>query len=83
MLLRKIAPEKRAEFQRFSAAIGGFSLCIAILLDRFAEHIVTDFVSGMLYGLAVVFNIVALMLFGKSIRNHVKNEPNTTISEKH
>ena len=47
--------------------LGMFSLVIAILLGRYAEHTAAiSFFEGMFYGLSLVFNIFYLILARKS-----------------
>lgn len=65
MLLLKIEPDRWEQVSQYSGGIGAISFAIGIILSRFAEGIGADFLSGLLMGLSVVANLLALTLFGR------------------
>lgn len=74
MIIRKIKSNQR----RFAylAAVGQFSLVIAILLERFVARWLPavfpiDFLSGFFMGLSLVFNLALLVTYSRSI--HTQN----------
>jgi uncharacterized membrane protein len=65
MLIQKLNPEKWGQVSRYSGAIGCLAFAIGIIISRFASYIISDFMVGLLLGISVVANLLAISLFGK------------------
>ena len=65
MLLRKLKPEKWGAASQYFGSIGGLALAIGLILGRFSDHVVSDFMQGLLLGLSLVANVMSLILFGR------------------
>jgi len=74
MLVRNVAIEKRSTYGLTLIVIGVLCITIGNVLERFLNQGISDFFSGMLSGLSVVFNITGMYFSFHSPRANIKSE---------